>query len=242
MQNPERDSVKKKISALLAKTPENGASEHEALAAAQKAAELMAVYDIEATELDYKNNTCVKRTIKAQTYARHILGNYFALAIQSLCDCIGWNDNGTDETVFFGFEQDADIAIYLYSSLRSAVVMELANYKESPEFAEAIAHGEMTMVLCRTFILGMEMRISQRLKQMAAEKKATVQVSTGTSLVLVKTERVQEEFADLGMKLRSGSRSRAIRKGSSAYAAGQKAGDRVNISKGVGSTVVGALS
>src|SRR3546814_7664627 len=51
-----RDSALEKIRALLRKTVENGATEAEAMAAASKAEELIAKYDVETTELDIKES------------------------------------------------------------------------------------------------------------------------------------------------------------------------------------------
>ena len=47
----ERDKIKQRIAKLLNRTTDKGASEAEAMQAAERAAELMAHYDIQASEL-----------------------------------------------------------------------------------------------------------------------------------------------------------------------------------------------
>lgn len=236
----ERDKVKQKIVALLAKTEGNGASEHEALAAAEKAAELMAHYDIEATELDFKSRSCVKKETEFRTYGRLVLGDGFAVSLARLCDVKCWLDPRSGKQVFFGFDSDAEIAVFLYDTLCSAIESEIEKFKNSDEYAIEQMRGYNGRSLVTSFIHGMTGRISGRLSDMAHEKRATVQRATGTALVPVKEAQIAAEFEDLGMSLVSRRTTRTVRN-RRALGAGVNAGNRVNIGAGVAGTKTGGL-
>ena len=58
----ERDRIKERVAKLLNLTLDKGTSENEAIMAAEKAAELMAFYDIEASELSVRSARATKQT------------------------------------------------------------------------------------------------------------------------------------------------------------------------------------
>jgi uncharacterized protein DUF2786 len=66
--NSERERVKEKIVKLLNVTRERGASENEAMMAAERAAELMAHFDIEATELSIRSTRSAEKIAKKRRY------------------------------------------------------------------------------------------------------------------------------------------------------------------------------
>ena len=226
----ERDKVKTKIIALLAKTEDAGASEYEAIAAADKAAELMAHYDIEATELDFKSRSCVKKTAPFQKYRNIVIGDGFAVAIGRLCDCKTWRSSDGRQ-IFFGFEQDAEVAEYLYNTITSAVINEIEAYKESDAYYIAKEDGYHGTTLVTSFIHGICSRAYDRITKMALKKKAAVSKGNN-ALVPIKAEQIKSEFDDLGMRLVRNRTTRTVRSGRS-YMAGQTAGDGINISRGV---------
>ena len=92
----ERDWVKQRIAKLLNMTLDNGASENEAMMAADKAAELMAFYDIEASELSVRSARAIKQTVRTRKYGNMIIGAPVARHIAQLCDCMYWGS--TEET------------------------------------------------------------------------------------------------------------------------------------------------
>src|SRR5262252_5636682 len=61
----ERERVKEKIVKLLNVTRERGASENEAIMAAERAAELMAHFDIEVSELSIRSTRSAEKTARA---------------------------------------------------------------------------------------------------------------------------------------------------------------------------------
>ena len=83
----ERDKIKQRIAKLLNLTTDKGASEAEAMQAAERAAELMAHYDIQASELQIKSARAVSKHALVRRYgnlriavptARHIAARHAA--------------------------------------------------------------------------------------------------------------------------------------------------------------------
>jgi len=112
----ERDRIKQRLAKLLNMTLDNGTSENEAMMAADKAAELMAFYDIEVSELSVRSARAIKQTVRTRKYGNMIIGAPVARHIAQLCDCMYWGS--TEDTdkhyTFFGLLADAEIAAYLF--------------------------------------------------------------------------------------------------------------------------------
>ena len=83
----ERDRIKERVAKLLNLTLDKGASENEAIMAAEKAAELMAFYDIEASELSVRSARAIKQTVSARKYGKMIIAAPVAHHVAQLCDC-----------------------------------------------------------------------------------------------------------------------------------------------------------
>lgn len=240
--NDERERVKEKIKALLAKTIDNGCSEHEAMSAATKAAELMEHYDIQATELDYRDNKCIQKKVTIRRYNQRRVGNDFAAAIARLCDCQFWwniqgktwyNDTKIDNVVFFGFEQDAEVAAYLYETIANACMSEMKAYQQTDDYKAEREAGESSQAIMQSFLTGMEYRIHDRLHSMRRAKKDKVVKATGTALVELKEARVSEEKEGLGYSWSSVSTGSRGQSSSGGFSAGHSAGGRIGINPGV---------
>ena len=71
--NVEREKVKEKVAKFLNMTVDRGASESEARTAAEKAAELMAHFDIEISELSLKSARAIQQEVLFKKYGRRKL-------------------------------------------------------------------------------------------------------------------------------------------------------------------------
>ena len=90
-QQAELAKVKARIRALAAKTVDRGCSEAEAMAAAAKVGELLAVYGLTMGEVELREEACVQRRIPVLGPARQALRWVFP-AVLRLCECRGWTD------------------------------------------------------------------------------------------------------------------------------------------------------
>ena len=231
MTNKEKDNLKAKINALLAKNVENGATEAEAAIALEKAQELMTKYMIAQSELDIKNTKCVK--LEVPIYPSNYNLYFVHKPIAELFDCMVWmvGKNKEKRAIYFGFEEDTQLASYFYNYLCRMMVTEAAEYKKTDQYKRLAAKSHGRTVIA-DFIQGLQLRLIERIDEQIAQKRKTVKESTSKDLVVVKTNVVNEEFAALNMKLQS--KSVKVRsQGTVAYAAGHKRGNEVEIRQGI---------
>ena len=144
----ERDRIKERVAKLLNLTLDKGASENEAMMAAEKAAELMAFYDIEASELSVRSARATKQTVSARKYGKMIIAAPVAHHVAQLCDCMYWGS--TEETgkhyTFLGLPADAEIAAYLFDLISNGIATEVGIYKASSDYLTATGTHGRTLV------------------------------------------------------------------------------------------------
>lgn len=245
----ERDKIKERVAKLLNMTLDRGASESEAMMAAEKAAELMTHYDIAASEFAVRSSCAIQQSVAVRKYGSMKIAAPVARHIAQLCDCMYWHSIQTDPRdtdlpavwqreastiVFFGLPADAEIACYLFDLISNAIVAEIGVYKESPDYQREVEAGVNGRTAITSFIDGMETRLGSRLDAMRDEKHRAVQEATGRALVIVKEAQIKEDFEATGIKLVSGGGSYRGAGSAGANASGRAAGGRVSLSSGVG--------
>jgi len=209
----ERDHIKQRVAKLLAMTVDRGATEYEAIMAAERAAELMAHYDIGASELSIRSARAIKQSAIVRQYGKMNVAAPAARHIAQLCDCMYWLCTEIDPrdadlpatwqrqirtVVFFGLPADAEIAAYLFELISSAIVAETDIYKASPSYQREVDAGVNGRVAITSFVDGMEKAICARLDTMRDEKYQTVQRATGRSLVVTKEAKSKRILRPLG--------------------------------------------
>lgn len=231
MNNEEKKAIKAKINALLAKNVENGATEAEANMALEKAQELMTKYMIAQSELEIKNTKCVK--LEVPIYPSNYNLYFIHKPIAELFDCMVWmtGKNKTKRAIYFGFEEDTELASYFYNYLCRTMVTEAAAYKQTEQYKRLCKNRHGRGVIA-DFIQGLQVRLIQRIDEQIAKKRKTVQESSSRDLVVVKTGVVKEEFAELKIKLQQKSIT-GRDSNTTAYKAGHKRGGEVEITQGI---------
>jgi hypothetical protein len=219
--------VKARIRALAAKTVDRGCSEAEAMAAAAKVGELLAVYGLSMSEVELREEVCVQRRLPVLGPVRQAMKWLFP-ALLRLCECRGWTD-GRQDFVLFGLEPDLQMAEYLMAVIARALETEEARYKASPDYAQ---RRQPAQAVLRSFRYGFADRLGKRLDAMAREREAVEMrnqtMSSGTALVVVKQRIIEERFSGLGVRLRT-VYSTAIVRDRGAYGHGAAAGGRVGL-------------
>jgi hypothetical protein len=190
------------VRALLAKTTENGATEAEAMSAAEKARELMDRYQLEigaaAVEAEGAHKVVLKRShVKTLTIKERL-----AASVASFADVKCWLHKATDELTFFGLKSDAELAAWLIVSLEQFVATGALAYIASQPFMEARVRWEAE----KAYMLGAVGRINERLATLTRERSAAMAAKTGDgrSLIVLKDDVVERAFASLDLKLRKG--------------------------------------
>ncbi|HYZ32844.1 MAG TPA: DUF2786 domain-containing protein [Crenalkalicoccus sp.] len=235
-QTTELAKVKARIRALAARTVDRGCSEAEAMAAAAKVGELLEVYGLSMSEVELREEACRERRMPCPGPQRVALRWLFP-ALLRFCECRGWTD-GRQDFVLFGLEPDVQMAEWLLGVLGRALATEEARYRAGPDYA---ARRLPPQAVLRSFRYGFAERVAKRLDALAderaaalaAKRAAAVGASASRALVLAKERKVEAAFAELGVKLRTISRSATVRDGG-AFRHGAAAGSRVGLNRPVG--------
>ena len=192
-----KDSIRKKIKALLAKTTENGATEEEALNAMKKAQQLMMENFISEHEIidPYIAEMCVFKKIGRVKSAYDL--NVFLPDLCRLFDCKHYYTKSS--VTFFGFEEDAELCAYFYEFIIKACLSSKEQYKntEGYKVASLVYSGRSLMA---AFIRGFLVGICIKMREMYKCRKAELPQEAGL-MVIEKEKRVDQQFKDKNMKI-----------------------------------------
>ena len=181
-----QENILGKITALLNKTVENGASEAEAESALIMAQKLMTKHMIAETQLaDHaQDKKCIKVTIP-QFKTGYDLSSLNG-PIGKAFDCKCWWNDYYKEIYYFGYGDDAKLAAYFYNYLNNAIANEAIKYKRSMEYINQKIMGYHGKTIMASFRKGMVYRLSDRLEELKSDRVSNVIASTGTDLVIIK--------------------------------------------------------
>ena len=226
--------VKARIKALADKTVSNGCTEAEAMVAAEMVGRLLERYALSMGEIDVREERCVQIAVPIGGKQRRPIDGCVA-AIARFCDCKVWlsRDGSIPNYIFFGFEADAALASYLFIVIDRAMRTELSVFRT----AHPGLGGVRLRRASKSFQQGIAARVADRLDDMNQQRDASVaaQRSTGTALILVKHQVVEDAFRETEIRLVSAGKLDRTRL-NGAYRHGVIAGDRVNLNRPVGGT------
>lgn len=214
-----------RIKALLAKSVENGATEEEAMAAMQKARELMDKYGVTAAALEAEAETMAKTKFRRDGWGTFIIKDRIATNVALYTDCKIWFDFGGDYWIL-GSETDRQFCMWLLDSLDQFIRRACVEFIKTQRITGKKWDHE------KAFCIGAINRINARLTTLIAERRKSVQTTDGRSLVVVKSQLVEQAFAETGIKLRQAT-NKVTYKRNDAYAAGDAAGDRATFNRPV---------
>jgi len=231
--DPALDRLMARIQGLRAKTVANGCTEQEALAAAEKVAEMLDRYGLSLGEMDFRAQAC--EGIGIQTTRRRMSPiDDCVPGIAAFFDCRVWIESAKGSPlryVFFGLRADVAAAQYLYEMVERAFDTETDAFRRGPIYEDMA--GERRSAT-NSFQIGLSRGISAKLRTLRDERMAHGRSSGGRDLVVVKADMVEEELAKLGLNLQARSTaSRSRRVLSDAYAAGEAAGQRFEFTPGI---------
>jgi len=221
----QRDNLVIKIRGLLAKTIDNGCTEHEALAALDKARAMMDAYEVTDEELQLTKELAAILQ-EDNSHDPHGIRSRLAMGVVKFCDCRVWR-NAEKGLTFVGLPSDVELAQWLLATLTGYVQGELAGHL----MGSLASKGERRFII-NGFVSGATGRITDRLEALWTQSQK-VAVSNSTALVLVKSTAVADKMKELGIKLGRKRRS-SRRMDDGAYRAGQGAGDRASLHRPIG--------
>ena len=225
------DRLVQRIRGLRAKTVDRGCTEHEAMAAAAKVAELLDRHGLTLNELDLRRQSCEGVGIDTGRKRRGPIDGCMN-AIGTFFDCRVWSElsgDGTIRYVFFGLPGDVDGALYLHDLVTQAFETETYAFQNGPIYRASTERRTAT----NSFQTGLANGIRTKLQALRTERDAARRGSSGRDLVPVKQSILQEELDKLGLNFVSRSAPRPRRALLNAYGAGQEAGERFEYRAGI---------
>jgi hypothetical protein len=222
----EREKISARIRALLAKTVENGCTEDEAITAAEKAAEMLARYNLTVDEVEMRASPFSRHTEQHDDPVGERLWKV-ADGISHLTGARYWSSRPgvwPVEITFFGFDHEVQVAGYLLEICARAMRQSAAGVER--QYGLLVPARRRRHVL--PFLDGMADRLRQRIR---ALKPAG---PTGTGLIVLHDTLVEQAMKDAGLETedRSGRQSRFMEEG---YLAGRRAADAVALHSGLAS-------
>lgn len=242
--------VKARIRALTEKTVSNGCTEAEAMAAAEAVGRLLDTYNLSMAEVDLRDEPTKTVTVKHRG-VRRTPADHCLMAIAEFCDAkvFTWTTwvkskarkgytKALAEVRFFGLESDAELAAYLYEVIARSIETETRAYARNPLRRRGAGRSATT-----SFGHGMAGRVRDRLRALKAEMNAAATATPrGTDLVVLKGQIIEDTFADLSRKLGLKDIETTTKvTDETAYRSGQKAGDKVNLSRPMKTDAKGPL-
>ena len=220
-----------RIRGLRAKTVDQGCTEQEALAAAEKVAELLDRYGLSLGELDFRAQACDGAMVQTARKRFTPFDNCVP-AIATFFDCRVWAERpggGPMRYIFFGLRADVAAAQYLYELVDRAFETETASFRTGPVYAGMTGERRSATT---SFQIGLAAGICAKLQTIRAAR--TQHQSSGRDLVVMKAAIVDEEVGKLGLLLHvktvGGSSKRVLE---DAFSAGQEAAERFDYTPGI---------
>lgn len=226
------DRLVQRIRGLRTKTVEQGCTEPEALAAAEKVAELLDRYGLNLSELDLRKQSCEGIGVETNRKRRGPIDDCIG-TIAVLFDCRVWAETSEDATmryIFFGFPADVQASVYLYDLIALAFVSETATF-QAGEIYRSEDSGHRRSVT-NSFQIGLSRGINQKLQALRQSRDTANGGSNGRALVPVKDSMIDDEMERLGLTFhrRATARKRVL---PAAYNAGKEAGERFEYRPGI---------
>jgi hypothetical protein len=228
------DKLVQRIQALRAKTVEQGCTEQEALAAAEKVAELLDRYGLSLSELDLRQQACEGVGVETGRKRRGPIDDCMT-TIAQFFDCRVWveiAEDGTLRYIFFGMPADVQASVYLHDLIALAFASETAAFQAGPIYLNTPSTGRRTATT--SFQAGLARGIVHKLTVLRQSRDAAASDSgTGRALVPVKDSIIDSEMDRLGLNLRrrSAVRRHVLR---DAYGEGRRAGEKFEYRPGIG--------
>lgn len=232
-----RESILKKIRALMAKTIENGCTEAETMSALSMASAMMDAYEVTEADLqDTKTESAIKEEMKDMRDPHHIRSK-ITVAISKFTNTKCYRSEYKPQKYkynFVGLASDVEFAIWLTETLTMFIQKELKTYIWSNNYTPLPPNVKRPIIM--GFVLGCANRINDRLLQLVASSEVKAS-SNGNALVVIKHELIQRKMNELGLNLRQ-PRARGTHTNHDAYGAGKAAGERASFGRPVGAGAV----
>ena len=225
---PDRSSIIDKIKALLAKTTENGATEHEMLAALDKAAAMRDAYDITDEELQVaKDEAAMLHADPPDLKDPHKIKWRLTYGVAQFCGVTIYRARRETGLRCIGTASDVQFAMWLLDNLADFVFGALYEH-----LIGCCAPPSERRIIMRTFVESCCDRITDRLLALVERSKAA-RTSNGRELVVTKDAAIKTFMKEHDIHIRTCSGPSSSTVNAAAQAAGRAAGDRASFGRPV---------
>lgn len=277
-QNVELAKVKLRIKKYLNVRPERGYTENECNKAMTELGELLEQYNINLSELDIAEESCVHKFFSVAGHNRSAIDSV-VVGVSRFTNTKCWYTRSYAQDAegktnfdkpevrynYFGLESDVDMAVWLTDTLKQTLDIETEAFKKTDIYINFGGHRRAAFT---SFQNGFTNRVYNRLIDLAGEqeraaKKRAEELSevnkkinetnieaeevafdapkeapkptTVTSLIVVKKNKIEEEFSKkFGFKIGKGTSRGNGGRDYNARQAGARAGDRANLNRPLG--------
>lgn len=227
-----RESLLRKIRALMAKTIDNGCSEAEAMSALSMAQAMMDAYNVTDEDLaETKAESAIKETMKDMRDPHHIR-SYLTVRISEFTNTKCYRHEFKSQKWkynFVGLPSDVEFAMWLTETLTMFVQKELKNYIWSNDYTSLPPNVKRPIII--GFVSGCARRINERLNELMIKSEVAAS-NNANALVVIKNALIDKKMSEMGLALRQ-PRQRSSRIQGDAYGAGKAAGDRASFGRPV---------
>lgn len=220
-------SMKDRVAALLARANDPAASEAEAETCMTKAMDLMQRFgftmdDVTGDRAEPIGESNTPWTSGRPGGAMFYVQNAIAAFTNTRVSFRGAVSRGTSMT-YYGYGPERDLALWLHGHILNAIKVQSANYDPGP-YSTAVRSRDR-----KSFAIAMALRIARRLFDMAETLDASGR-GTGTDVLVVKNQKLDEHFEVLGLP---GYRRKKQKLFTEGVEAGRAAGDAVSLHRPV---------
>jgi hypothetical protein len=208
--DPTLDRVIQRIHALQAKTQAAGCTEAEAMAAAEKAEQLLRRYDVQFTPEQIAATECTSARIATPRKRQDAL-DHCAGAVARFCGCRHWmQHDGEDRIthVLFGLPADVAAAETLFHVIAETFELETARFKAGETYAATPSNQRSRAT--KSFRYGLTQGISDKLSELETYRARQTRNTTGQDLVPVKAQTIDDALQRLGLVFKQNSRQRTV--------------------------------
>jgi len=209
-----KEQVVKKIHKLLALASNNPES-HEAKLAGEKAAELMAKYQIESIKAEGEDSK-VSEVSTSRYKAMNSWEGVFLVKICDIFECRCLISGNSFRII--GMKADADLALWYFVFIRRTIIRQSEVYSKKKKEQD-------------DFCVGMSIRVTERLNEIY-KKKEEQQVKEMTKDLVVLKKGEVDNYMKNNYKLKK-NHSKRRRTDAKDYYAGYKKGDDISLNKPV---------
>jgi len=229
MTETSKDRLLRRIRALLAKTVENGCTEGEAMAAAEKAARMMAEHELSMSDLEREEMRYEARSRPVYDEVGWQLWRV-AQAIDKLTHTKSYTDAfgiQANSISFFGREDDVEIAGYLLDIVENALRAGLSHYEGMIAYYVPVIRRRKRLA----YLDGMVDSMSKNIEKIAwIRSHETV---GGKEIIVSKAGALQDAMKMANLSLVSNSPSRGAYDFDAFYDLGRIDGDKVSFNAGL---------